>query len=277
MTVRRLFPGRHILAVLAAGIWLAAAVPAQAAGSDQSAVSSPVRFNLAAAAAENPAAGGPAAGAAPGQAAGGEAPLTTYTPPPSAYMLMAGTIIPGTLITGVNSDLPGQVVAQVRQNVYDSVSGNYLLVPQGARLIGEYGGAVGAGRDRINVYWKRMILPNGVSVNLGSMASVDSGGYVGLRDKVNDHMGSMLNAVILSSALAYGVAMASGDGSVVKDSDGNVTETAKQSAVRDISDNISDIGSKIVDKQLGMAPTIIIRPGFQFDVFVNRDVVLRPY
>ncbi len=189
----------------------------------------------------------------------------------SDYALQAGTIIPATLLTGINSDLQGQVVAQVRENVYDSVSGQYLLIPQGARLIGEYGGSkIGTGQERINVVWKRLIFPNGASVDLGSMISIDGAGYAGLKDQVDNHEGQVIGATLLSSVLSAAAQIAAGNTS-------GINESAGQLAVSGAASSLMTAGSKMVEKDLTISPTIMIQPGIWFEVFVNKDMTLRPY
>lgn len=191
---------------------------------------------------------------------------------PELYTLQQGAIIPVTLVTGIDSDLPGQIICQVRQNVYDSVSGNYLLIPQGTKILGEVkGGAPKAGQERIGVVWQRMILPNGISVELGGMDGVDTSGYSGLKDKVDNHSGKIIGATLISSLLAAGAQIASG----------NVGDTSNMStgqlAVSGAATNVMNAGAKMVEKNININPTIKIRPGIQFNVFVNKDIVLRPY
>src|SRR5262249_3055341 len=125
--------------------------------------------------------------------------------PQSPYVIQAGTFIPGILITGINSDLPGQIIGQVRSNVYDSIQGRYLLIPQGSKLIGIYDAKIIYGQERVLVAWQRLILPNGQSMELSDMAGVDNSGYAGLTDHVNAHYGKLVSAAILMSVLGAGV------------------------------------------------------------------------
>lgn len=184
--------------------------------------------------------------------------------------LQPGTIIPATLMSGINSDMPGQVVAQVRQNVYDSVTGSVLLVPQGSRLIGKYGGTVGSGQERISVNWQTLILPNGDNVNLSGMVAVDSQGYAGLRDQVDDHTGSIFGITALTSVLSA-VGTVAGGG--VSSDEQSVSQLAASGATT----NLVNVVSKLLDKKMDVSPTITVRPGFNFEVFVGQALVLNPY
>ena len=187
------------------------------------------------------------------------------SPPASLYILQAGAVIPAALVTGIRSDLPGQIIAQVTQNVYDSPSGRYLLVPQGTRLIGEYDNGVGFGQRRVLLVWNRLILPNGRSIVLERQPGADGGGYAGLEDGVNYHWWDIARAAALSTLLGIGAELATDD------SDRLV------GAIRDgAQDTISDAGQQIVRRQLGAQPTLTIRPGFPVRVIVTRDLVLEP-
>ena len=184
----------------------------------------------------------------------------------SPYTVMAGTLIPATLVTGINSDLPGQVIGQVTENVHDTVSGRYLLIPQGAKLIGTYDARQSYGDKRAFVTWSRLIFPNGNSVNLANMSSVDAGGYAGLRDDVDNHTGSIVKAGILSSVLGVGTELATDD----EDRIVRALQDSGQSTV-----NIA--GQRMVDRSLNVQPTITIRPGWRFSVMVSEDLILKPY
>lgn len=189
----------------------------------------------------------------------------------SQNTLNAGSIIPVTLLTGIDSDLPSQVVCQVRENVYDSITGDVLLIPQGAKIIGDVNnGVIGAAQERIAVTWKRMILPNGYSVNLGNMAAVDSSGYPGLKDKVNSHTGKIFSATLLTSLISAAAQIASGNTS-------SDDQSSRQLAVSGAAGNILNAGSKILERNININPTIQISPGTIFNIFVNDDLVLRPY
>ncbi len=187
------------------------------------------------------------------------------TPPASPYVLQAGSVIPAALVTGIRSDLPGQIVAQVTQNVYDSPSGRYLLLPQGSRLIGEYDNGVGFGQRRILLVWTRIILPNGQSIVLERQPGADSTGYAGLEDGVDHHWGGVLRAALLSTLLNIGAELGTDDDDPIA------------SAIRDgAQDTIGEAGREIVRRQIDIPPTLTIRPGFPVRVIVTRDLILEP-
>ena len=186
-------------------------------------------------------------------------------PPASPYVLQAGAVIPAALLTGIRSDLPGQIVAQVTENVYDSPSGRYLLVPQGTRLIGEYDNGVGFGQRRVLLVWNRLILRNGRSIILERQPGADGGGFAGLEDGVDYHWWDIAKAAALSTLLGIGAELATDDGDRLV------------GAIRDGAQNtINDAGQQIVRRQLDVQPTLTIRPGFPVRVIVTRDLVLEP-
>jgi type IV secretion system protein VirB10 len=188
--------------------------------------------------------------------------------PFSDYEVKAGTIIPAALITGLNSDLPGEIIGQVTEHVYDTATGQHLLIPQGARIFGRYNSQVGYAQDRVQVVWDRLIMPNGNSVQLEAMVGTDKAGFAGLTDQVDHHLGRLFGAVILSSIISSGANLATDGGgdNGFTDSLGNA---AAQQAVT--------IGSKLVDRQLDVQPTITVRPGFKLNILVNKDMILEPY
>lgn len=236
---------------------------------------SPIKFSVAQAAAKESA--DSAATAPSANAAGGiryRLPQQTeaYQLPPNA--LQAGALIPATLITGINSDLSGEVVAQVRQNVYDSLTGAQLLIPQGARLLGEYrGGNTANGQERIAVIWKVLYLPSGLAVNLGEMNSVDHGGVPGMADKVDKHTGRLITGALATSLLAAGAQIAAGNVNADSDDDMSYGQLSAQGAAN----NLMNAGTKLLERDMAINPTILIRPGFQFFIFLNRDLILQPY
>ena len=190
------------------------------------------------------------------------------TPPASPYEIQAGTVIPGALVTGINSDLRGQIIGTVTQNVFDSVSGKYLLIPQGSRLLGRYSSVVGNGENRVLVAWQRLILPNGDSIVLDAMPGTNQEGQSGLHDRVNYHFSKLAQAAALSTAIAYGGNLAINP---------NSTSTNQDVVGNTIAQEGSQIGQKIIDRQLNVQPTITIRPGWPFRVLVKEDVELKPY
>jgi len=188
----------------------------------------------------------------------------------SRYELKAGNIIPGVMITGINSDLPGRLVGQVRENVFDTVTGRHLLIPQGTRVIGTYDSKVAYAQDRVLIVWSRLIFPNGDSIDLEGMDGVDLSGYAGMKDKVNNHYGKLITGVVLSSILSATVKVAAGNSDSGEASFG-------QQAASGAAQEVARVGAKIADKNLNVQPTIEIRPGMKFNVFVNKDLILRPY
>ena len=187
--------------------------------------------------------------------------------PASANILLAGSVIPAALITGIRSDLPGQITAQVTENVYDSPTGHILLVPQGTRIIGQYDSGVGFGQQRVLLVWNRLIFPNGRSIVLERQPGADSEGFAGLEDGVDYHWDELFKAASLSTLLSVGAqAGASGQ-------DNNIVQALRQGA----SNSVSQAGQQIVGRELNIAPTLTIRPGFPVRVIVTRDLVLEPY
>jgi type IV secretory pathway VirB10-like protein len=187
-------------------------------------------------------------------------------PPASPYVLQAGSVIPAALITGIRSDLPGQITAQVTQNVYDSPTGSLLLIPQGTRIIGEYDAGVTFGQRRVLLVWNRLIFPNGRSIVLERQPGADTQGYAGLEDGVDYHWWDLLRAAGLSTLLAVGTELASSD------------EDRLIRAIRDGAQNtVNQAGQQIVQRQLQVEPTLTIRPGFPVRVIVSRDLILEPY
>jgi type IV secretory pathway VirB10-like protein len=187
--------------------------------------------------------------------------------PISKNVLQAGAVIAAALITGIRSDLPGQITAQVTENVYDSPTGHILLVPQGTRLVGQYDNGVGFGQRRVLLVWTRLIFPDGRSIVLEREPGADAEGYAGLEDGVDYHWGELFKAAALSTVLSIGAQA----GSSGQESD--IMRALRQGA----SDSISQTGQQIVQRQLNIAPTLTIRPGFPVRVIVTRDLVLEPY
>jgi type IV secretory pathway VirB10-like protein len=190
--------------------------------------------------------------------------------PLSKFEVKAGTVIPVTLITGINSDLPGYITAQVRENVYDTVSGRFLLIPQGTRVIGVYDSKVAWAQNRLLVSWSRLILPNGQSLALEGMAGTDTAGYAGFKDKVNNHWGKIISGALLTSVLGAGSKMLSS-------SDPATVTTYADLAAAGAAESLAEAGSKVFEKNLNIPPTIEIRAGQKFNVFVDRDLILENY
>lgn len=186
--------------------------------------------------------------------------------PASPYILQAGAVISAALITGIRSDLPGQITAQVTENIYDSPTGRILLVPQGTRVIGQYDNNVQFGQARVLLVWNRLIFPNGRSIVLERQPGADAEGYAGLQDGVDYHWWELAKAAGLSTLLSIGAELATND-------DDRLIQAIRNGG----QDTINDAGQQIVRRQLNVAPTLTIRPGFPVRVIVTRDLVLEPY
>ncbi|MGY3294533.1 type IV secretory pathway VirB10-like protein [Bradyrhizobium sp. LM3.6] len=180
-------------------------------------------------------------------------------------------VIPAALITGIRSDLPGQITAQVTEAVYDSPTGRARLIPQGARLIGSYDSQVAFGQSRVLLVWTRLIMPNGRSIVLERQPGADAAGYSGLEDEVDNHWKELLGAAALSTLLSVGTEVNSGADS------GNTNSDLIAALRRGAGDSINQTGQQIVRRNLNIQPTLTIRPGFPVRVIVNRDLVLEPY
>ena len=181
----------------------------------------------------------------------------------SPNILQAGSIIPAALITGIRSDLPGLVTAQVTQNVYDSPTGRILLIPQGSRLIGDYDADVAFGQSRILLAWNRLILPDGRSIILERQPASDPRGFAGLQDSTDYHWGGVFKAALVSTLLGAGPEFGSGN-------DGNLARAFR----RGMQDSVGRAGEQIVGRELNVRPTLTIRPGFPVRVLVTRDLML---
>lgn len=186
--------------------------------------------------------------------------------PTSRYIVQAGSVIPAALITGIRSDLPGEITAQVTENVYDSPSGKFLLIPQGARLIGQYDSQISFGQSRVLLVWTRIIMPNGTSIVLEHQPGADSAGYAGLEDEVDYHWGNLVKAAAISTLLGIG-------SELVLNSNNAVVQALRTGA----ENTVNQTGQTLVSRQLNVQPTLTIRPGFPVRVVVNRDLVFTPY
>lgn len=187
------------------------------------------------------------------------------TAPASPNIVQVGSIIPAALITGIRSDLPGQITAQVTANVYDSPTGRIPLIPQGARLIGEYDSEITAGQTRVLLAWDRLIMPDGRSIVLERQPGADGAGFAGLQDRVNQHWGNLLKAAAVSTLLGVGAELGA-------DSEDDLTRALRRGS----QDTINQTGQQIVRRQLNVQPTLTIRPGHPLRVVITRDLVLDP-
>lgn len=185
----------------------------------------------------------------------------------SPYQVMAGSVIAGSLLTGINSDLPGFVTAQVTENVYDTASGRFLLIPQGSRLIGRYDSVVTFGQKRALLVWQRLVMPDSSSISLENLPATDTSGYAGLADRVDAHTWQLIKGVALSTLLGVGTEIGFGD------DEGDFIRALREST----QSNVNRAGQWIVGRNLDIQPTITIRQGWPLRVIVHKDLILRPY
>ena len=187
--------------------------------------------------------------------------------PVSPFTLMAGSIIPASLVTGLNSDLPGFVIGQVTENVFDTVTGRHLLVPQGTKIIGKYDSVVAFGQKRALVIWQRLIRPDGSSLVIDNLPATDEGGYAGLEDKVDYHTWSLLKGIALATLLGVGTELSPGN------NENDLFTAIRQSA----QENTNQAGQQFAQRQLDVQPTLTVRPGWPLRIIVHKDLVLEPY
>ena len=185
----------------------------------------------------------------------------------SPYTLSAGSVIAGSLITGLNSGLPGFVTAQVTENVYDSPTGRVLLLPQGSRLVGSYDSVVAFGQSRALLVWQRIIMPDGSSVQIDNAPATDAAGYAGLADTVDSHTWQLIKGVALSTLLGVGTELTFGS------NESDLVRALRESTQQ----NAAQAGQQLVTKNLAIQPTIKVRPGWPLRIVVHKDLVLRPW
>jgi len=190
-------------------------------------------------------------------------------PQQSPFELKRGSVIPASLITGLNSDLPGRITAQVSQNVYDSATGHRLLIPQGTKLFGRYDSKIAFGQNRVLVVWTDIIFPNGSTLQIGGMAAIDAQGYSGFRDKVDRKWLQTFGSAILIATIGAGVDMAiPQDRNAFGSSNG-----AEDAARRNFAETFGRLADRTVDRNMDVQPTLEIRPGYKFNVLVDQDIV----
>ncbi|WP_296081847.1 IncP-type conjugal transfer protein TrbI [uncultured Agrobacterium sp.] len=191
----------------------------------------------------------------------------------SPYELKRGSVIPATMITGLNSDLPGRISAQVSQNVYDSATGYRLLIPQGAKLFGRYDSKVSFGQERVLVVWTDLIFPNGSTLQIGGMSGTDAEGYGGFKDKVDRHLWRTFGSAALVAIIGTGIDMSMPESSTLVTQD-----TASDAARRNFAESFGRVAEQTISKTLNVQPTIRIRPGYKFNILVDQDIVFpQPY
>lgn len=194
--------------------------------------------------------------------------------PRSRFELKRGSVIPATLISGINSDLPGLITAQVSQNVYDSAAGRYLLIPQGAKLLGRYDSSVSYGQSRVLAVWSDVIMPDGSTLQIAGMAGTDVAGYGGFKDKVDNHLLRTFGAAIL-----VGLTGAGTDLILPRDQNNrNASTNVENAARRSFAESLGRVAEQTVTRGLNVQPTLQIRPGYKFNVLVDKDISLHgPY
>ena len=196
--------------------------------------------------------------------------------PRSQFEIRAGGVIPGVMISGVNSDLPGQIMGQVSQDVYDTATGKYLLIPQGTRLVGTYNSNVAYGQNAILIAWQRMVFPDGKALDIGAMPGADMAGYAGFRDQVNNHylriFGSALLMSGVTAAASYATDRNSNNGGVYSQ------PTASSELSQALGQQLGNVTAQMISKNLNIAPTLEIRPGYRFNIIVVKDLdFTKPY
>lgn len=173
-------------------------------------------------------------------------------------------------MTGLNSDLPGEIIGQVTDDVYDTTTGRSLLIPQGTKLIGKYDSIVAYGQERVLLIWTRMIFPDGSSIILDNLPGADTGGYAGLEDEVDYHTWRLIKGIALSTLLGVSSELAANNGT---QSGNRITVGIRDS----VNDSANQAGQRMVTKDLSIQPTLTVRPGFPLRIIVNRDITLKPY
>ena len=186
---------------------------------------------------------------------------------PSPHTILAGSVIAASLVTGINSDLPGMTIAQVTENTFDTVTGEHLLIPQGTRLIGKYDHVVAFGQKRALLVWTRIILPNGNSILIENLPATDAAGYAGLEDEVDFHTWQLLKGIGLATILGVGTQLTLGN------TEGDLVRALRES----IQQTTNRAGQRLIERELDVQPTITVRPGWPVRVIVAKDLVLKPY
>jgi len=195
--------------------------------------------------------------------------------PRTPYELRAGFVVPGTLISGINSELPGQIMAQVAQNVYDTPTGKHLLLPQGSRLVGSYSSDVSYGQARVLVAWQRIVFPDGKAMDIGAMPGADSAGYAGFNDQVNNHYLRLYGSAFLMSAVTAGISYSQQQN---QSSSAFQQPTANSAMSQALGQQLGQVTAQMIAKNLNVAPTLEIRPGYRFNVIVTKDMTFsKPY
>ncbi|MCD6048374.1 MAG: conjugation TrbI family protein [Gammaproteobacteria bacterium] len=193
--------------------------------------------------------------------------------PISPYEVQAGTIVAANLLTAINTSLPGDVIAQVRQDVYDTVKGQYLLIPKGSKLLGKYDSAIAYGQERVLIAFDRIVRPDGTSIQLSNFTGSDSLGQSGFEANVDNHWGKILGAATISTMLSFGAGVAADRNT----GPNNFYPGAQQSGILGAANGVSQVGQSLTNRAIDVQPTLTVPEGFSFNVIVNKDMVLAPY
>jgi type IV secretion system protein VirB10 len=191
----------------------------------------------------------------------------------SPFEIRAGTVIPAVMVGGVDSDLPGQILGQVRENVYDTATGRYLLIPQGAKLVGTYDNRVTYGQSRVLVVWNRIIFPDGSSLDINGMPGADQGGYAGFYDQVNNHYIRIFGSALLLSLFSAGIQLSQPQ----PNANSNNVYSSQQIIAGAVGQQLGNAGLAFIQRGMNLAPTLKIRPGYLFNVMVTKDIVVPIY
>lgn len=198
--------------------------------------------------------------------------------PTNDFVVRAGFVIPATLISGINSDLPGQVIAQVNQAVYDTATGENLLIPQGTRLVGQYQTGIMYGQERVMISWQRLIYPDNRTIDIGSMPGTDTSGFSGFADKVNNHWWKLISSAFLMSGITASISIATDDSDDSSNNDNSTSNTVNQNMKDALAEQMGSVIAKVIERNLNISPTIEIRPGYNFNVMVTKDLTFeKPY
>jgi len=201
--------------------------------------------------------------------------LERKTKPVSPYVLRVGTIIPAVMLSGINSDLPGMITAQVSLNVRDTATGRHLLIPQGVKLIGTYDNRIAMGQRRVLVAWHRLQFPDASVIEIGNMPGADVGGYAGFGAAVDNHYLRIFGNAFLLSMISAGTAVALAD--TTTSDELTAREIRRAEATEEITEQWAQLGRKMIERNLTIQPTLTVGPGYRFSVFVNKDLILEPY
>ena len=190
--------------------------------------------------------------------------------PSSPFQIRAGAVIPGIMLSGINSDLPGQIMAQVSQDVYDTATGKYVLIPQGTRMVGSYSSDVAFGQEGVLIAWQRLVFPDGKALDIGSMPGADMAGYSGFRDKVNNHLMRIYGSALFMAGITAGASIATNQGQ--NNGSGYEQPSVSSEMSSALGQQLGQVSAQIVSKNLNVAPTIEIRPGYRFNIVAVKDV-----